>query len=66
MPNVLVIEIKVFSVEEEIRAAGAKDVSTESAMMPATYDGDEFLWAMLAFGLVFVLDPVLLRTYLGA
>ena len=43
MPNVLVIEIKVFSVEEEIRAAGAKDVSTESAMMPATYDGDEFL-----------------------
>jgi hypothetical protein len=49
MSYVLVIEAKVFTVEEEIGAAGAKDVSTESAMVSATYNGDEFLGAMLAF-----------------
>ncbi len=66
MTNVLVTESEVLAVEKEVGTAGAEDVSTEATMVPATDKGDEILGAVLAFGLIFVLDPGLLGANLGA
>ncbi len=65
MPYVFIIKSKVFSVQKKIWTTGTEDISTKSAMMPTTYDWNKILGTVLTFGLVFVLDPVLLGTYLG-